>query len=200
MIRLDEIARSLNGAWLLLLDKPGAMRFFDTTYRGFWRSFQAIILIAPAYALTVIADRRLQLSVAIADDAFSDAAYMTAKWLTLAVDWATMPLLLAALATFLGIQRGYTAYVVARNWSAVLLSLPFAAVAALDLTGLVTGQALFFPAVIALAIALRLSYVIARHAFGVGMDVAIGFVVLDFLVSLGIARLIARLMGIELPV
>ena len=200
MINRDEIVRSLNGVWLLFLDKPDALRLLDTTYRGFWRSFQAIILVAPAYGLTVMADRRTLLSSAIADGAFDETAYMTAKWLTLAVDWAALPLLLAGLGAWLGIRRGYAAYIVARNWSAVLLSIPFAAVAVLDLTGLVTGQLLFFPAVIALAVALRLSYVIARRALSVATNVAIGFVVLDFLVSLGIARLIGRLIGVEAPV
>jgi hypothetical protein len=200
VINRDEIMRSLNGTWLLFLGKPGAMRFFDTSYQGFWRSFQAIVLIAPAYALTVVADRRALLSDAVADDAFNEAAYMTAKWLTLAVDWAALPLLLAGLGTFLGIRQGYMAYVVARNWSAVLLSLPFAAVGVLDLSGLVSGPLLFFPSLIALAIALRLSFVIAHRALGVGVDVAIGFVVLDFLVSLGVARLIGRLFGVESPI
>ena len=53
MITRDEITRSLTGAWEIFVDRPNAMRHFDTDYAGFWRSFQAILLIAPLYGLTV---------------------------------------------------------------------------------------------------------------------------------------------------
>ena len=68
VITLDEIARSLQGAWLLFLDRANAMRLFDASYGGFWRSFQAVVLVAPAYELTVLADRRALLAAAGADD------------------------------------------------------------------------------------------------------------------------------------
>ncbi|MEX0852443.1 MAG: hypothetical protein WD036_04055 [Bauldia sp.] len=200
MITRDEIARSLNGAWLLFLDRPNAIRLFDASYQGFWRSFQAIILIAPVYAVTILADRRILLAGASADATFNEMAFMAAKWLALAFDWITLPLLLAALATFLGIRRNYPAYIVARNWSTVLIVLPFAAIALIDLSGLLSSEVLFFPSVLALAIALRFSYLIARRALAVGVEVAIGFVVLDFLVSLALARLISRLLGVDIAV
>lgn len=199
MITRDEIVRSLTGAWELFLDRPNAIGQFDASYTGFWRSFQAIVLVAPAYAVTVLADRNALISAVADGAAFNEAAYMAAKWLTLGFDWITLPLLLAGLATFLGIRKGYPAYVVARNWSSVLMVLPFAAIALLDLAGLLSSEALFLPSVVALAIALRFSYLIARRALDVGVDVAIGFVVLDFLVSLALARLISRLLGVEPP-
>ena len=193
MIGRDEIVRSLTGAWLLFLDRPGALGQFDVGYAGFWRSFQAILLVAPAYALTVLADRRAILSDAVAGDGFDAAAFMAARWLTLGFDWIALPLLLAALAAFLGIRRGYPAYIVARNWSSVLVVVPFAAIALIDLGGLMSREILFFPSVLALAVALRVSYLVARRALAVAIDVAIGFVVLDFLVSLAIARTVSRL-------
>jgi hypothetical protein len=199
VITLDEIARSLNGAWLLLFDRANAMRLFDASYAGFWRSFQAIILVVPAYEVTVIADRRAYLAAAD-PGTFNEAAYFAAKWLAFAFDWVTLPLLLAALAKFLHIQKGYPAYVVARNWSSVLTVLPFAAIALVDLTGLVSPEILFFPSLLALAIALRFSYLIARRAFGVGIDVAVGFVVLDFLVSLALTMVIGRVLGVNIAI
>jgi len=197
VITLDEIARSLQGAWLLFLDRPNAIRLFDASYGGFWRSFQAIVLVAPAYEVTVLADRRALLAAA-GNDTFNELAYEAARWLAFAFDWITLPLLLAALAGFLDIRRGYPAYVVARNWSSVLAVLPFAAIALTDLTGLFSPEILFFPSLLALAIALRFSYLVARRALGVGIDVAVGFVVLDFLVSLALAMVIGRLLGVEM--
>jgi hypothetical protein len=197
VITLDEIARSLQGAWLLFFDRANAIRLFDASYGGFWRSFQAIVLVAPAYELTVLADRRALLAAA-GDGTFNEVAYVAARWLMFAFDWITLPLLLAALAGFLDIRRGYPAYVVARNWTSVLAVLPFGAVALVDLTGLLSPEALFLPSLLALAIALRFSYVAARQALGVDIDVAIGFVVLDFLVSLTLTTVIARLLGVDM--
>ena len=47
----DEIVQSLTGAWMLFLDRRNAMRYFDVSVDGFWRSFAAIIFVVPAYAL-----------------------------------------------------------------------------------------------------------------------------------------------------
>jgi hypothetical protein len=193
VITRDEITRSLTGAWRLALNQPDAMRFFDISLDGFWRSFQAIVLIAPAYALTAMADRRAMLSDAIADESFSDAGFIVAKTITLALDWITLPIILAALAAPLGIKRGYTAYIVARNWTTVLIILPFAAIALLEALGLFSVEVAALMSIASLAIVFRVSYVVARRALNAGMDVAIGIVVLDFLVSLAIAMIIDRL-------
>ncbi len=190
-----EIERALTGAWRLFLDKRDALRFFDTSADGFWRSFRAIILVAPLYALTALADRHDILSDAIPDDNFSDLAFWTAKALTLCVDWVTLPILLGLMADFIGIRRGYPSYVVVRNWATVLMIVPFAAIGLVDALGIVGPNLLFVPSIIALAVALRMSYLIARRSLQVGIDVAIAMVVLDFLVSLAIVMLVGRLFG-----
>ncbi len=120
MITRDEIERSLTGAWLLFLDKPGAIGTFDASVEGFWRSFQAIVLVAPVYAITIFADHAIYAAAAGAEGAVDHAAFYATRWVSLALDWVTLPLILAGLARFLGIRGGYPAYVVARNWSSVL--------------------------------------------------------------------------------
>jgi hypothetical protein len=194
VITRDEIARSLSGSWALVQNRPDAMRHFDVSLDGFWRSFQAIILIAPIYALTAMADRRAMLSDAIADETFSDSAFITAKAITLGLDWITLPIILAVVAGPLGIQRGYTAYVVARNWTTVLLILPFAAIALIEMIGLISIEIAALLTFVALAAVFRVSYVVARRALNTGMDIAVGIVVLDFLVSVAIAVTIDRLL------
>ena len=74
-----EIERSLTGAWRLFLGKPDAMRQFDSSVDGFWRSFRAIVLIAPLYALTALADRHDMLTDAIPTDDFSDGTFWAAN-------------------------------------------------------------------------------------------------------------------------
>lgn len=195
MIDIDEIRRSLAGAWDVFLGRPGALRSFDIGSDGFWRSFRAIVLVAPLYALTVLADWQAALSAAPTPP--DGGAFAAARAITLVLDWAALPALLAALAGFLGIKRGYTAFVVVRNWSTVITILPFAAIAALDLLGLMPGDFIVIPSLAALAFALRFGYMAARVTLGVPVDVAIGFVALDFLVSLALVMTVGRLFGVE---
>ena len=192
-----EIERSLTGAWRLFLGKPDAMRQFDSSVDGFWRSFRAIVLIAPLYALTALADRHDMLTDAIPTDDFSDVSFWTAKAVTLCLDWVLLPILLGLIADFIGIRRGYPAYIVARNWATVLMIVPFAAIGLLDLTGVASASLLVVPSLVVLVATFRMSYQIARKALGAGPDVAAAFVMLDFLVSLAIVMTVNRLFGID---
>jgi len=193
----DEVQRALTGAWRLFIGKPDALRYFDTSADGFWRSFRAIILVTPLYLLTALADRHDLLTDANPADDFSGGAFWAAKLLSLALDWVTLPILLALLADFIGIRRGYPALIVARNWATVLMLIPFAAIALLDLSGIGTPTTLVLPSLLALIATFRMSYAIARKTLDVGADVAIGFVALDFLVSLAIVLIADVLFGIS---
>jgi hypothetical protein len=197
MISPAEIIRSLTAVWFLFVDRRDAIRLFDTSIDGFWKSFQAIVLVAPVYALSAIADQQAYLAILEPGTSFDQAAYFTARTLTLALDWVTIPVLLALLAPALGIRGGYSAYIVVRNWATVFTSIPFALISLLDLAGLFPGEAILFPAGIALAISLRISYLAARRALGVPIDMAIGFVVLDVLVSIGLTRGVGYLLGVD---
>ena len=191
-----EIARSLRGAWRLFLGRPDALRFFDTSADGFLRSFRAIILVAPLYALTALADRHDILTDANPTDDFGNGPYWASKAVTLALDWVMLPILLGLIADFIGIRRGYPAYIVARNWATVLMIIPFAAIALIDLAGFAGANLLVLPSMVALLATFRMSYAIARKTLGASGDVAIAFVALDFLVSLAIVMIANRLFGI----
>jgi hypothetical protein len=196
VISYGDAERSLTGVWRLFLNKPDALRFLDTSADGFWRSFRAIVLVAPLYAITALADWGDLHADSVPDDGLTGGAYFAAKLLTLGLDWVTLPALLGLMAGLIGIRRGYPAYVVARNWGTVLTITPFAAIAVLDLLGILGPGLLFLPSVVALAAALRFSYLVARKTLGVGMDVAIGLVALDFLVSLALLTVIGQIFGV----
>jgi hypothetical protein len=196
LISRAEAERSLTAVWRLFLNKPDALRLLDTSADGFWRSFRAVVLVAPLFAITALADWRDIHGDAIPDDGLTGGSYFAAKLLTLGFDWVALPILLGLTAGLIGIRRGYPADVVARNWGAVLTLSPFAAISLLHLLGILGPSLLFLPSIVALAAALRYSYLCARVTLGVGMDVAIGLVVLDFLVSLAIVTVIDQIFGI----
>ena len=193
MIGRAEIRGSLEAAWLLFLNRPEAMRLLDVSIDGFWRSFQAVGLILPAYALTVIADAQHLSGDGIADQAFSEPGYVIGKAAALGVDWIAFPLLLALAAAPLGVGRSYPAYIVARNWSAVLSALPFGVIALASIAGLISSSFAAVLSLIGIGVVLRYNFVVVRMALGAGIGMAVALVAADFVVSLLIANLFDRL-------
>ncbi|MHA1554073.1 MAG: hypothetical protein ACTSU0_06635, partial [Alphaproteobacteria bacterium] len=188
MITRNEIIRSLYGAWLLFLDRPGAIANFDTSYPGFWRSFQAILLIAPLFLVTLLAGYRNIQIFAPGAGAIDGATFFWSHMVSLGIDWVTLPIILAAIAGLIQITGTYTPYVVARNWSAVLIMCPFAVIGMLELAfGAAIEPLISILSILALAAALRLAYLVARRVMEVQLGLAIGIVVLDFFVSLFIS-------------
>lgn len=180
----DEITRSLAGAWEMFLDRPGAMRFFDVSVDGFWRSFAAIVLVVPSYAFAVLADARMTAAADPSAPLGSGTGLLVHNGLGLALDWVALPLILALLARPLGITRHYPEFVVARNWCAVLAAVPFGVIGLLVVAGVLGTDIGSFLMLAALIAVLRYNYVIARRALEASVGFALGIVVLDFAVSL----------------
>jgi hypothetical protein len=187
MLDRDEIARSLTAAFDLFLDRPGAMRNFDVSVDGFWRSFAAVILVVPSYAFAVLAERTMAAAIDPAAPVQDGASFFVQNVIGLGLDWVALPVILALLARPLGIARNYPAFIVARNWGAVIAAVPFGAIGLLIVLGLVGGELANLLMFAALIVVLRYTYLIARRAFDVSLGFAIGIVVLDFVVSLTIA-------------
>jgi hypothetical protein len=183
----EEIARALSAAFDLFLDRPGAIRSFDMSVEGFWRSFAAVILVVPSYALAVLAERQIASAIDPSAPLQDGASFVVQNALGLGLDWVALPLILALLARPLGIARHYPEFVVARNWGAVIASIPFGVIGLLILVGLAGGELANLLMFAALIIVLRYTFIIARRALEAGIGFAIGIVVLDFVVSLTIA-------------
>ena len=183
----EEIARSLTAAWELFLDRADAMRRFDVSVEGFWRSFAAVFLVAPFYAFAVLADARVIAGSDPLAPMESGLGMLVHNGVGLLLDWIALPLILALLARPLGISRHYAAFVVARNWCAVVASVPFGGIGLLVVIGAVDGALAGILMFAALIVVLRYNYIIARRALDVGAGFALGIVVLDFVVSLALA-------------
>lgn len=190
----EEIIRSLTGAWRLFLDRPDAMRYFDVSVDGFWRSFYVILLILPAYAIIALAERTRILTDSIADD-FSGGAFVVNKVVTLTFDWITLPIVLAFLAAPLGVSRTYTSFVVARNWGAVLAITPFGLVELLYLIGILSSDIANILSLIILVVVIRFNYLIARRGLGAEAGLAVGVVIADIAISLAIIGFADALVG-----
>ena len=196
MLERDEIARSLTGAWELFLDRPDAMRRFDISMTGFWRSFRAIVLVLPAYLVTSLAEPAINAADPLPVDEISGAAYLLDSLLALGLDWIALPIVLALAAGPLGISHRYGAFVIARNWASVIATAPFAVISLLVLGDLIGAEIANFLMLAMLLIVLRYNYLIARRALDASIGFAVGIVVLDAAISLTVALSLEALIGI----
>jgi hypothetical protein len=195
MLDRDEVVRSLTGAWELFLDRPDALRRFDISVRGFWRSFSALLLLAPLYALASFAEREAILSDPLSAATYDDTLFVLDRAFALVTDWVTLPVILALIAGRIGIARTYPAFIVARNWGAVLSMLPFGLIGLAMGLGWIDGEAAQILSLAGLFLVLRYSYLIARRAMEVPVAFAIAVVIGDFLLSLAIAASVDAVFG-----
>lgn len=186
------LANNLSGAWAIMRGRAEGLSRLDLSLDGFWRSFGAILLVAPFTVLALLSQAQLAATADVTAEARATGV-LGVEAVGVLVDWVAFPIVFALLARPLGLGDRYLAFIVARNWSAVLISAMAAFVYAPHLLGLFPSQlapALFL---MVLVVALRFAYVIARTALGVPWGVALPIVALDYLLSLTIWTAIYRL-------
>lgn len=188
----DEIVRSLTGAWHVFLDRPDADQYFDLSVAGFWRSFRAIVLILPAYALSAAT------TWTTLPASMDTATFFVARTLSLAIDWVAFPIVLALAADRLRIGGTYSAFVIVRNWASVIATAPFAVISLAYILGPIGQEVAGTLSLAVLFIILRYNYLIARRVLQVGVPFAIGIVIADFLLSLSIDAGVSSLFGVPI--
>lgn len=189
---LSTIRSSLAAAWEVMLGRQDGLQRLDTSLEGFWRSFLAVFIVAPFALLAFASQRRLALTAGEAPDPFTTGTLFP-ETIALLVDWFAFPLIFAILARPFGLASHYVPFIVARNWASVIIAALVAVVHALHLIGILPSSAAPFVLLVAVVVALRFSYVIARTALAVSMGLAIPIVALDFLLSLTIWSAFERL-------
>jgi hypothetical protein len=110
----EEIRSALFGAYQLAWFNPAGMGYFNLTFDGFWRSFFAAVLAAPAYAILV------GLQVAAKPEVLDLGLLVLTESIGYVLAWSAFPLAAIVLTQLLGLGRNYVALIVALNWTAVL--------------------------------------------------------------------------------
>jgi len=122
----EEVLRSLYGVYLLARMDPSGMGHLNLTVEGFWRSFFAAVLVAPAYAILV------GLQVASEEEPVNPRLLLLTESIGYVLAWGAFPLIAIVLTRLLGLGRNYVALIVALNWTAVLQTALFLAVVLLN--------------------------------------------------------------------
>ncbi len=194
MIRLDEIRAALDGSWLLLRNRAEGMAFFDQSVQGFWRSFAVIFLLIPFFLLSGQASKEFFfLENLYHPDAFPNGPYWFAQVVGLVVDWVTLPVLLALLAVPIGISQRYVPFIVTRNWTSLLSSVPYTITCILFLLGIIPPGIAVLLSITCTLVVLWYRFLVTRIALQASTSLAIGVVVLDVVLTLLISEATAHL-------
>ena len=179
------LRENLTGAWQVMLGRPDGLSRLDTSLEGFWRSFAAVILVVPFAVLAVSSDAMLSAAEGL------DVPPMTGRTFTLQgiailCDWFAFPLVFAIIAPPFGLSSRYVPFIVTRNWAAVIIGAMVGVIPALHIVGIIPTALVPVFLLIAIAVALRFSYVVARITLAVSMGMALPIVLLELLLSLTI--------------
>ncbi len=95
-------------------------------------------------------------------DAPITGATLALNGIALLVDWFAFPLVFAVIARPFGLGSRYVPFIVTRNWASVIIGAMVAVVHALHLVGVLPTALLPYALLVAIAVSLRFSYLIAR--------------------------------------
>ena len=185
MITTAEIAAGITGAVRLARRDPTGMDCFDTSPRGFWRSFWAAALVAPLFILVDV------LSGGLGAD--TGPRQLAVKLIGYVIDWTLFPVVMITIADSLGKWPQYMRYIVAYNWSAVVQLTVLTPAAVLAVTAPSHGTMLLAQ-VVTIALLIYRAYV-AHVALAVNLGTAAGIVLLDVLLAGVLRALSDRMMG-----
>lgn len=196
MPSLDEILNSLLGSYHLALRDTDGYRYFNNTAEGFWRSFAAILVIAPLILILSQIDIELQIQLA---EERNEVVAPTIDYgrliVVMILEWIAFPVAMVFVARALDLSHRYAGYIIVYNWSSILIT------AALSVPMLLFWIGIAGPsATIALSFVLFLPvfyyrWFIALTALDTTSTIAVSLVILEFLLSLVIASASAVVFG-----
>ncbi|MBZ9661580.1 transporter [Mesorhizobium sp. ESP-6-4] len=196
MLSADETYASLAGAWRLMFGKADGLRLLDLSADGFWNSFFAIVVAAPALIVGWVG-----IANEVGDpDAFAGRLGMLVRLATVDIGSWVLPLVVLALvAPRAGIGGRFVHYVVASNWASAIIAwlmLP-SALLRLLLPSASEVSSLVSLALFALSMVLtwRMTNTTIGKGAAVGTAVFIGMFVASLLVLFGLQALL----GIDIP-
>ena len=134
----QEVAYSIFGAFrLAMLDRTG-MSYFDQSANGALRSFQAAVVILPAFILLQI------LSVGDKWEQISLLRFAVVQGIAYVLTWTVFAVAMIDLTKFLGRSDRYFGFLCAFNWSNVILIAVYLPAIAIDELGLLPNDIEYF--------------------------------------------------------
>jgi hypothetical protein len=166
-----EIRHYVEGAWRLAKGDAGGMAHFDFSADGFWRSFWAVVIVAPGYAI-LVADQYGRRGEPV-----PFWSTTVAESLSYLLGWAAFPILALFLTRFFGVARRYVPLIVSLNWSSLVQLAVFLVPIAFSV--LLSAETVSFLLLIATGAVLFYQGFIVKTALDCPVGIAAAFVAAD---------------------
>jgi hypothetical protein len=196
MLSADETYASLAGAWRLMFGKADGLRLLDLSADGFWNSFFAIVVAAPALIVGWVG-----IANEIGDpEAFAGRLGMLIRLATVDIGAWVLPLVaLALVAPRAGIGGRFVHYVVASNWASAIVAWLMLPSALLRLFLPSTSEISSLVSLFLFALSALLTWRMTNASIGKGAAVGTAVFVGMFIASLLVLFGLQALLGIDIP-
>jgi len=192
---LLEVTRSIHGAWRIARMDPDALNYFDLSIDGFWRSFVALLVVAPFYIMFLILNHGSQPGLELpTGPVVSTEFYVAVKLIAYIIGWLIFPLVMVPISRLLDLSQSYIPYIIVWNWSNVLVMAVILPTVLLFPPADQTGAAAKMVLMGAQITMLFYGFLVARAGLRCKILTAVGIVVLDLLLSLMLSLMAGRLL------
>jgi hypothetical protein len=172
-----EAVYSIFGAYrLAMLDKSG-LSYMDRSPEGAIRSFNAALIVLPAYAVLVV----LRLWDVLPD--VSLLRFVTVEGLAYVISWSAFPLVMFYISGLLDRSERYFDFLSAYNWSSVIQMGVYLPVVAIADSGLMPGGLDEGLVLSVTMLVLMYQWFIARTTLDINGGSAAGVVLLDMILA-----------------
>lgn len=178
MISLDEVIRSLYGAYRLARLDASGLTFFNATVTGFWRSFFAAVLVAPLYIVLVM------IRYGVSGEQVPLFRFLAIETIAYVIAWVAFPVIMATVTKTIGRERHFIRFIVAYNWAGVLQNALYLPIIIFGSVGLLSEAGANTLALLAISLIMVYTWFITRTALDVTGAQAAGIVGLDFMISI----------------
>ncbi|TPO02829.1 transporter [Mesorhizobium sp. B1-1-5] len=196
MLSADETYASLAGAWRLMFGKADGLRLLDLSADGFWNSFFAIVVAAPALIVGWVG-----IANEVGDpSAFAGRLGMLIRLATVDIGSWVLPLVaLALVAPRAGIGGRFVHYVVASNWASAIIAWLMLPSALLRLLLPSASEVSSLVSLALFALSMVLTWRMTNTTIGKGAAVGTAVFVGMFIASLLVLFGLQALLGIDIP-
>ncbi|RAZ90213.1 transporter [Mesorhizobium hawassense] len=196
MLSADETYASLAGAWRLMFGKADGLRLLDLSADGFWNSFFAIVVAAPALIVGWVG-----LANEIGDpNAFAGRLGLLIRLATVDIGSWVLPLLaLALVAPRAGIGDRFVHYVVASNWTQAIIAWLMLPLALVGLFVPPTNDVVVLISYLFFGLSLVLTWRMTNTSIGKGAAVGAAVFAGMFIASLIVFFGLKALLGLDFP-
>ena len=177
-----EIAYGIYGAWRLARLDASGMEVFDRTVAGFWKSFFAAVLVAPAYLAMVLIELGGMTVTA------GPLAIFIVQSLIYVIVWVAYPLIMYYLTEQIGRSEKYIGFIVALNWASVIQMLVFLPVVFFNAVEVLPGALLGLATLVIFLAVLFYQGFVTRTALDISGPAAGALVVFSFILQHVIER------------